>query len=46
MREKAIPEALVAAVMSLYKGSRTKVKVGTQFSEEFEVCLRLKSWSA
>ena len=37
MRKKGIPEALVTAVMSLYKGARTKVKVGTPFSEEFEV---------
>ena len=37
MRKKGIPEALVTAVMSLYKGARTKVKVGTHFSEELEV---------
>ena len=37
MRKKGIPEALVTAVMSLYKGARKKVKVGTHFSEEFEV---------
>ena len=37
MRKKVIPEALVTAVMSLYKGARAKVKVGTHFSEEFEV---------
>ena len=37
MRKKGIHEALVRAVMSLYNGARTKVKVGTQLSEEFEV---------
>ena len=37
MRKKSIQEAFVAAVMSLYKGARTKVKVGTHFSDEFEV---------
>ena len=37
MRMKGIPKVLVTAVMSLYKGARTKVKVGTHFSEEFEV---------
>ena len=35
--ENEIPEALVRAVMSLYKGAKIKVKVGTRFSEEFEV---------
>ena len=34
---KCIPEALVRAVMSLYKGVRTKVKVGTHLSEELEM---------
>ena len=37
MRKKYIPETLVTAVWSLYKGARTKMKVGTHFSEEFEV---------
>ena len=37
MRKKGIPEALVTSVMSMYKGARTKVKIGTHFSEEFEV---------
>ena len=35
MRKKCIPEALVRAEMSLYKGARTKVKVGKYLSEEF-----------
>ena len=37
MRMKGTPEALVRAVMSLYKGAKRKVKVGTRLSEEFEV---------
>ena len=37
MRKKCIPEALVRAVMSLHKGARAKVKVGTRFSEVIEV---------
>ena len=36
MRKKGIPAELVRAVMSLYKGAKTKVKVGRNFSEEFE----------
>ena len=35
MKNKGIPEALFRAVMSLYKGAKTKVKVGTHLSEEF-----------
>ena len=37
MSEKGIPDVLLTAVMSLYKGVRTNVKVGTHFTEEFEV---------
>ena len=37
MRKKGSPEALVRAVMGLCKGAKTKVKVGTHLSEEFEV---------
>ena len=36
MRYKLIPEAFVRAVVSLYEGVRTKVKVGTHPSEEFD----------
>ena len=39
MRKKAILEALFTAVMSLFIGVRTKVKVGTHFCEEFEVSI-------
>ena len=37
MGKKGISEALVRVVMWLYKGVRTKVKVGTHLSEEFDV---------
>ena len=37
MRKKCIPEALVTAVISVYKGARTTVKVGANISEEHEV---------
>ena len=32
MRKEGIPEALVRAVLSLYEGAKTKVKVGTRLS--------------
>ena len=37
LRKKSLPEVLVKAVMSLYEGSRTKVRVGSSLSEEFGV---------
>ena len=37
LRKKSLPEVLVKAVISLYEGSRTKVRVGSGFSEEFGV---------
>ena len=37
MIKKGIPETMVRAVMSLYEGTKTKVKVGTHLSEEIEV---------
>ena len=43
--KKGIPEALATAVMSLYKGAMTKVKVETHFSEEFEVNVRVHQGS-
>ena len=33
LRKKEVPEILVKAVISLYEGSKTKVKVGSEFSE-------------
>ena len=37
MRKKGFPEILVKAVMSLYEGAETKVRVGSGLSEEFSV---------
>ena len=37
LRKKGLAEVLVQAVMSLYEGSRTKVRVGSRTSEEFGV---------
>ena len=36
-RKKTLPEVLVKAVMSLYEGSRKKVRVGSGLSGEFGV---------
>ena len=35
LRKKGLPEILVKGVMSLYEGSKTKVKVGSEFSRIF-----------
>ena len=35
LRKKGLPEILVKAVISLYEGSKMKVKVGSKFSKEF-----------
>ena len=37
LRKKKLAEVLVQAVMSLYEGSRTKVRVGSGTSDEFGV---------
>ena len=37
LRKKLVPERLVQAVMSMYKGAKTRVKVGDGHSEEFDV---------
>ena len=37
MRKKGIPEKMVRAVMSLYEGAKTRVRVGLELSKEFEV---------
>ena len=33
----SIPEAMVRAVMSLYEGAKTIVRIGLELSKEFEV---------
>ena len=37
MRKKGISEVMVRAVMSLYDSTKTRVRVGSAYSEEFEV---------
>jgi len=37
MRKKGLPEIIVKAVMSLYEGVKTKIRVGSGLSEEFFV---------
>ena len=37
IREKGLSEVMVRAVMTLYDGAKTRVKVGSAYSEEFEV---------
>ena len=37
LRKKGLAEVLVQAVMSLYEGSRTKVRVGSGTSEEWDI---------
>ena len=37
MRKRGLPEMIVRAVMSLYEGARTRIRVGSQLSEEFGV---------
>ena len=46
MRKKGIPEAVVRAVMSLYKSGKTKAKVGIHLSEEFEINVGVNQGSA
>ena len=37
MRKKSLSEVIVRAVMSLYDGAKTRVRVGSAYSEEFQV---------
>ena len=37
MRKKCLSEVIVWAVMSLYDGAKTTVKMRSAYSEEFEV---------
>ena len=39
LKKKGLPEILVKAVISLYGVSKTNVKVGSEFSEEFYVVI-------
>ena len=42
MRKKGLLEAMVQAVMSLYDGVKTRVRVGSAYSEEFEKLVYIK----
>ena len=44
-RKKGIPVVLVRSVMSLYEGARTRVRVDSEMSEEFEVNLGMHQGS-
>ena len=46
MRKRGIPEPMVRAVMSLYEGAKTRVRVGLELSEEFEVKVGVHKGSA
>ena len=46
MRKRGIPEAMERAVMSLYEGAKTRVRVGLELSEEFEVKVGVHQGSA
>ena len=37
MRKRGIPEVMVRVVMSLYEGAKTRIRVGLELFEEFEV---------
>ena len=37
LRKRGVPEVMVRAVMSLHEGAKTRVRVGLELSEEFEV---------
>ena len=46
LRKRGVPEVMVKAVMSLYEGSKTRVRVGQELSEEFEVKVGVHQGSA
>ena len=46
MRKRGIPEAMVRAVMSLYEGEKTRVRVGLELFEEFKVKVGVHQESA
>ena len=39
VKKKRLPEILVKAMMNLYEGSKTEVKIGSEFPEEFYVAV-------
>ena len=45
LRKKEIPEVLVRSVTSLYEGAKTRVRVDSELSEEFEVKVEMHQGS-
>ena len=45
MRKKGLSEVIVRAVMSLYDGAKTRVRVGSAYSEQFELKVRVHQGS-
>ena len=45
LRKKLVPERLVQAVMSMYKGEKTRVQVGGGHSKGFDVSVRIGSFA-
>ena len=37
MRKKGLSEVIIRAVISLYDGAKTRVRMGSAYSEEFQV---------
>ena len=46
LRKKGLPKILVKAVISLYEGLKTKVKVGSEFSKKLSVAVGVHQGSA
>ena len=42
---KGVPEVMVRALMSLYEGKRTRVRVGSALSEEFKIAVEVRQGS-
>ena len=45
MRKKGLSEVIVWAVMSLYNGAKTRVRMGSAYSEEFKVNVGVRQGS-
>ena len=41
LRKKGMPDVLIRSLMNLYDGAKTRVKVDSELSEEFEVKVRM-----
>ena len=45
LKKKGIPDVLFGSVLSLYEGAKTRVRVDSELSEEFEVELGMHQGS-